>query len=162
MLKRRREISTRVAVSRALSIVRQVLMKVKIHEKRLERVAKRDPIAKQMLENLYEIEHLLEFLSLRLETLAVTGIIPLSELEVPLRLMREAERSLGGSPPDILSLLGQAEEALRVALGSFTPQVNEEFMFINKEHINNEVEDIIKEAKIVAERRLEKVVGGDL
>ncbi len=160
--KKRKEVNTRIAVAKALSIVRQVLMKVKIQERRLEYSAKRDKIARKMLENLYEIEHLLEFISLRLETLAVAGIIPLSELNLPLDLLKRISDLLGGSPPDILSLLAQAEESLRKALESSTlDSTNIIDINVYEERNNTDIENIIKEAKMIAERKLEKIFGSE-
>ncbi len=160
MIRRRgSEINARVAVAKALSAVRQSLLKVKIQERRLEMVVKKDPIARSILENLYEVEHLLEFVSLRLETLAVTGIIPLNELKVPLKVLKKVTEVLGGSPPDILSLLSQAEEALKEAFESHmyvsTPQ---DMLLDSTESLNRDVENILNEAKVVAEHRLEEAL----
>ncbi len=159
---KRKESSTniRVAVARALSSVRQSLLKVKLQERRLEITAKKDPIARKALENLYEIEHLLEFISLRLETLAVTGIIPLSELNLPLKLLKRVTEVIGGSPPDLLSLLSQAEDSLKAALENYSPIPEE--LLTEPNHISRtekeDVETILNEARTVAERKLEEVL----
>jgi division protein CdvB (Snf7/Vps24/ESCRT-III family) len=160
MFKRRKgkAIDARMAVAKALSLVRHTLIRVKLQERRLEYTARRDPIARRMLASLYEVEHLLEFASLRLETLAITGIIPLSELDLPLNLIRKVEEHLGGSPPDVLALLSQAEELLKGTLSSNVSEINE--LLLSNESPRDNIEDIIKEAKVVAERRLEKLIEG--
>ena len=161
MIRRRKssEINARVAVAKALSAVRQSLLKVKIQERRLEMIVKRDPIARSVLENLYEVEHLLEFVSLRLETLAVTGIVPLNELKVPLKVLKKVTEVLGGSPPDILSLLSQAEEALKEAFENHIYASAPQEMFLSStESLNRDVENILNEAKVVAEHRLEEAL----
>lgn len=159
MVRPLRGASPRVEAARALQSLRIARVRLARLVRRLESVASRDRSVRGMLELLYKLDYLIELASLKLEVYVATGLATYETLEAALAALRLASDWSREAPPELASLVLDAEEsAMRVA-GALGVPAPPNPAGGQPEPVSEDLKEIIEEASRVARSRLESLPG---
>lgn len=157
-----RKANVRVRVVEALNTVRQALYKARSSRRMLESLYARshDPSLMRLIEVYLKLELLLEAVALRLETVALTGVVARELVEPPLRVAREASALRDTLPPDLADLILEVDRSL-AAIHDMAAPADYYGLNLDEGNISDDVQRILREAEAVAKRRLEELIGED-
>ena len=141
----------RILVASALRSSRMALHQVRRARWRLERHEE----SKSLLLQLLTLEYVLERIILRLETIAVSGLVTRELLALPLALIRELEHTLGPALPEATALIEEIGSALEEAYESAAPSPSLGGLSEGiPDTVREEARLVIEEARREADKRL--------
>jgi hypothetical protein len=146
---RRREDPRRL-VARTLTLVRQAITSIQRAEWRLLQTKTAD---QQLLSNLETLRLLLERIALRLETIAVTGILSEELISLPLELIKLSKSKLLPGLVDISPIIDDLDAALST-IYSDTSSDELAGLTLREEPITPEAERILREVEEEAKKRV--------
>jgi division protein CdvB (Snf7/Vps24/ESCRT-III family) len=158
---RKRKSDPRISASRALQSLRVARMHISKYTRRLQPAAQRDEHARTLLELLYKLDYLLEWVSLKLEVYIATGLNPSRTLGIAAHLLREAASLEATAPPEVLAEIMEAEENILQAVNMVSPSdaiIVDEYEAAHGS-LNNEALRVLEEAEREARRRLAERLG---
>ncbi len=152
-MRRRRE-DPREGLLRAIAMIRRALAELKRAEWRARRLSQSDP---QILKYILALQLVLERVLLRLETIAVTGIITRDLLRLPLSLVKEALSEIRPPVPALSSALLEIENVLGHVY-TILPETPESIDVTSTQAAfdSEQARAVLREALREAERRIEE------
>jgi division protein CdvB (Snf7/Vps24/ESCRT-III family) len=149
------------AIMEALALVRKAQLEVRRAKSRARTMSKLLSIQeyKDLMEALETLDIILERVALRLQTILVTGVFNKELLETPKEILVRALNISSMIPPSITQSLAEITDTLDV-LASHAPSIPEASIPAVEEsnsHVSENVEEVLREAKEEARRRLERL-----
>ncbi len=156
LIRRKRSRRPKTILLEAAVTARIAATKLTMLMKRIHRLSSRDPSAAKLLRKLASLQLALEAVSLRLETLAVTGVTSVEELSAIREAVRMLTKEYSTVLPGIVSTLHELEASVTEAAAA----ANIELESASTASVGEAAARIIEEAEKVAEERLRTLLGG--